>query len=214
MELPEQLCREVIANAGVDTKRPLVVQVSRFDPWKDPIGVIEAYRLAKQELPALQLALVGAIAGDDPEGWQLLAMVQEATEEDADLYVFTNLAGVGSMEVNAFQRACDLVIQKSLREGFGLVVSEALWKGKPVVAGRAGGIPMQFPAGYEQYLVSSVEECAARIVSLLGNSADRAAFGGAAREHIRRNFLLPRLLRDELRLIKHVLGAPLVSRLK
>jgi trehalose synthase len=206
MELPEQLCRDVIANAGVDTKRPLVVQVSRFDPWKDPIGVIEAYRLAKQELPGLQLALVGAIAGDDPEGWQLLALVEEATADDNDIYVLTNLAGVGNMEVNAFQRASDLVVQKSLREGFGLVVSEALWKGKPVVAGRAGGIPMQFPAGYERYLVASVEECAAKIVTLLASSTDREAFGDAAREHIRRNFLLPRLLRDELRLIKQILA--------
>jgi len=109
------------------------------------------------------------------------------------------------MEVNAFQRACDVVIQKSLREGFGLVVSEAFWKGKPVVAGRAGGIPMQFPAGYDRYLVGSIEESAARIVELLGDPSRREAFGAAAREHVRQGFLLPRLLRDELRLMKHVL---------
>jgi trehalose synthase len=169
------------------------------------MGVIEAYRLAKKEVPELQLALVGAIAGDDPEGWQLLALVEEEAAKDDDIYVFTNLAGVGSMEVNAFQRACDLVIQKSLREGFGLVVSEAFWKGKPLVAGRAGGIPMQFPAGYERYLVSSVEESAARIVELIGDSSRREVFGAAAREHVRKGYLLPRLLRDELRLIKSVL---------
>ena len=151
MELPDQLCRDVVANAGVDTKRPFVVQVSRFDPWKDPMGVIEAYRLARKDVSGLQLALVGAIAGDDAEGWELLALVQKETADDDDIYVFTNLAGVGSIEVNAFQRASDLVIQKSLREGFGLVVSEAFWKGKPLVAGRAGGIPMQFPNGYESY---------------------------------------------------------------
>ncbi len=139
MELSPELCRQVIANAGVDIHRPLVVQVSRFDPWKDPMGVIEAYRRARKDVPGLQLALVGAIAGDDPEGWQLLASVHEETADDDDIFVFTNLAGVGSMEVNAFQRACDLVIQKSLREGFGVVISEAFWKGKPVVAGRAGG---------------------------------------------------------------------------
>ena len=119
--------------------------------------------------------------------------------------MFTNLAGVGSMEVNAFQRAADLVIQKSLREGFGLVVSEAFWKGKAVVAGRAGGIPMQFPAGYEDYLIDSTEELAAHLVELLADAPRRAAFGAAAHEHIRKNFLLPRLLRDELRLIKDVL---------
>jgi trehalose synthase len=206
MELPDDLCREVVANAGVDTRRPLVVQVSRFDPWKDPKGVIEAYRLAKREVPGLQLALVGAIAGDDPEGWRLLAAVEEEAATDDDLYVFTNLGGVGSMEVNAFQRASDVVIQKSLREGFGLVVSEAFWKGRAVVAGHAGGIPMQFPPGFERYLVRTVEESAERLVELLTDPARRAAFGSAAREHVRAEFLLPRLLRDELRLLHGVLG--------
>ena len=209
MELPDELCREVIANAGVDTNRPLVLQVSRFDPWKDPMGVIEAYRLAKRELSGLQLALVGAIAGDDPEGWQLLALVQKETADDDDAYIFTNLAGVGSMEVNAFQRACDLVIQKSLCEGFGLVVSESFWKSRPVVAGHAGGIPMQFPPGYERYLIGGVEDCAERMVDLLGNPAQCRRFGEAAREHVRRGYLLPRLLRDDLALIKTVLrGCP------
>lgn len=206
MELSGEICHEVIANAGVDTKRPLVVQVSRFDPWKDPLGVIQAYRLAKRELPSLQLALVGAIAGDDPEGWQLLARVQEETEGDDDAYVFTNLSGVGSMEVNAFQRGADLVIQKSLREGFGLVVAESFWKGTALVAGRAGGIPMQFPPGYDRYLITNVEDCAARMVELLRDEWRRKEFGQAAREHVRRHFLLPRLLRDELKLIKSVLG--------
>src|SRR5262249_17391972 len=120
---------------------------------------------------------------------------------DPDLFVFTNLAGVGNMEVNAFQRGGDLAAQKSLREGFGLVVSEAFWKGKPLVAGRAGGIPMQFPPGYERYLGDTVDECGARLVELLANAEERAAFGRAAREHVRRYFLLPRLVRDDLRLI-------------
>jgi trehalose synthase len=204
-ELPGRLCREVVANAGVDLRRPLVAQVSRFDPWKDPMGVIAAWRLARKQIPGLQLALVGAIAGDDPEGWQLLARVQEEAARDDDLYVFTNLAGVGNMEVNVFQRVCDVVVQKSLREGFGLVVSEAFWKGTPVVAGRAGGIAMQFPAGFEEYLVTSVEDCAARIVELVRDRARGAAFAEAAREHVRRGYLLPRLLRDELKLARAVL---------
>ena len=205
MDLPLALCREVVANAGVDVDRPLMVQVSRFDPWKDPLGVIEAYRLARQRVPGLQLALVGAIAGDDPEGWQLLAQVQKETADDDDAFVFTNLAGVGSMEVNAFQTACDVVVQKSLREGFGLVVSEAFWKCKPMVAGRAGGIPMQFPPGYERFLVTSTPELADRVVDLLGDAEGRRAFGRAAREQVRAHYLLPRLLRDELRLIRSVL---------
>lgn len=205
MALSDDLCRQVVANAGIDTGRPLVVQVSRFDPWKDPMGVIEAYRRARRQVPGLQLALVGAIAGDDPEGWQLLAAVHQLTADDDDIFVFTNLAGVGSMEVNAFQRAGDLLLQKSLREGFGLVVSEAFWKSKAMVAGRAGGIPMQFPAGFERYLVTTVDECAARMVELLGDPGQRRLFGEAAHEHVRREFLLPRLLRDDLALIKAVL---------
>jgi trehalose synthase len=106
------------------------------------------------------------------------------------------------MEVNVFQRGCDVVIQKSLREGFGLVVAEALWKEKPVVAGKAGGIPIQFPPGFERYLTNTVEGCAQQVLHLLTHVGERAAFGRAGREHVRRQFLAPRLLRDELQLMK------------
>jgi trehalose synthase len=205
MDLSQDLCRRAIADSGVDPTRPLLVQVSRFDPWKDPMGVIEAYRLVKQEIPDVQLALIGAMAGDDPEGWELLDRVEEEAARDTDMFVFTNLAGVGNMEVNVFQRGCNVVIQKSLREGFGLVVSEAFWKEKPVVAGKAGGIPMQCPEGFEANLVDSVEACASRVLKLLRQSGERDAFGRAGREHVRRHFLLPRLVRDELRLIKQLI---------
>lgn len=204
MELPEDLCRRVIADSGVDPTRPVLLQVSRFDPWKDPLGVVRAYRLIKEEIPAVQLVLIGAMAGDDPEGWEILDRVEEQAANDPDLFIFTNLSGVGSMEVNAFQRGCDVVIQKSLREGFGLVVSEALWKEKPVVAVKAGGIPMQFPEPYQKNLVDSVDSCAARVLDLLKRPGGRGEFGRAGREHVRRHFLLPRLVRDELRLIKQV----------
>jgi trehalose synthase len=205
MEIPMDLCRRAIEDSGVDITRPLLLQVSRFDPWKDPLGVIAAYRLVKREIPGVQLALIGAMAGDDPEGWELLDRVQEESARDPDLFVFTNVAGVGSMEVNVFQRGCDVVIQKSLREGFGLVVSEALWKEKPIVAGRAGGIPMQFPKGFDRYLIDNVEDCAAQIIHLLQHLGERGEFGRAGREQVRREFLLPRLARDELRLIRGVL---------
>jgi len=205
MEIPLDLCRRAIADAGIDPGRPLLVQVSRFDPWKDPLGVIRAYRLVKQEVPGVQLALIGTMAGDDPEGWELLKQVEEESAADPDMFVFTNMAGVGSMEVNVFQRGCDVVIQKSLREGFGLVVSEAFWKEKPVVAGRAGGIPMQFPQGFERYLVHTVEECAERIAHLLRHPGERGAFGRAGRERVRQAFLTPRLVRDELQLVKDIL---------
>jgi trehalose synthase len=202
MQLPMDLCKRAMADSGVDLNRPLLLQVSRFDPWKDPLGVIQAYRLVKREIPGVQLALIGAMAGDDPEGWTLFDRVEETAANDPDILVFTNLGGVGSMEVNVFQRGCDVVIQKSLREGFGLVVSEALWKEKPVVAGRAGGIPMQFPEEFQRYLIDTVEDCAAQIIHLLRHPGERADFGRAGRERIRRQFLLPRLVRDELRLIK------------
>jgi trehalose synthase len=205
MELPIELCKRAMADSGIDLARPLLVQVSRFDPWKDPLGVIQAYRRVKETVPGIQLALIGGMAGDDPEGWDLLEQIEEEAARDPDLFVFTNLGGVGSMEVNVFQRGCDLIIQKSIREGFGLVVSEALWKEKPVVAGCAGGIPMQFPEGYHHYLIDTVEECAERVVHLLKRPGERGDFGRAGREHVRKHFLLPRLLRDELRLIKDLL---------
>jgi trehalose synthase len=202
MDLPRDVCRRAIADSGVNLREPLLLQVSRFDPWKDPLGVIEAYRRVKEERPSVQLALVGALAGDDPEGWRMLETINNEALTDPDLHVFTNLTGVGNMEVNVFQRGADLVIQKSLKEGFGLVVSEALWKEKAVVAGAAGGIPMQFPKGYEQYLVNSVEECAERVLHLLHYPEEATEFGRHGRERIRQEFLLPRLIRDELRLLK------------
>jgi trehalose synthase len=133
---------------GVDLARPLVIQVARFDPWKDPQGVIDAYRLIKKELPQTQLALIGAMAADDPEGWKIYNLIHDEAHDDSDLHILTNLAGVGANEVNAFQRVADVAIQKSIREGFGLVVSEAVWKETPVVAGNTGGIPLQIENGW------------------------------------------------------------------
>jgi len=206
MDLPQEVCRRAMADSGLDLHRPILLQVSRFDPWKDPLGVIHVYRLVKQQMPEVQLALIGAMAGDDPEGWTLLDLMNEEAVNDPDLYIFTNLTGVGNMEVNAFQRGADLVIQKSLKEGFGLVVSEAFWKGKAVVAGKAGGIPMQFPPEFRQFLVQSVEECAEKVLDLIREPGVRDAFGRAGRERVRQQFLLPRLVRDELALIQEALG--------
>ena len=206
MDLPPEICRRAIAEMGIDVRRPLLLQVSRFDPWKDPLGVIRAYRLAKEKIPDIQLAMVGAMAGDDPQGWEILDKINLEAVKDPDLNLFTNMTGVGSMEVNVFQRSAAVVLQKSIREGFGLVVAEAFWKGKPVVAGRAGGIPMQFPAGYEDYLVESAEACAAKLVFLLEHSEIAEGFGRAGQAKVRTEFLLPRLIRDELRLIRDVIG--------
>jgi len=204
MDLPLDVCKHAMADSGIDPNRPIILQVSRFDPWKDPLGVIKAYKIVKQDIPDVQLVFIGAMAGDDPEGWVLMDEVEEESAKDPDISIFTNLGGVGNAEVNMFQRGCDVVIQKSLREGFGLVVSEAFWKEKPVVAGKAGGIPMQFPEGFHQYLVEDVEDCAERIIHLLRHPGERGVFGRAGREQVRQQFLLPRLVRDTLRLMKNL----------
>ncbi|HZC30344.1 MAG TPA: glycosyltransferase [Gaiellaceae bacterium] len=203
--LPRHLARQIVAGQGIDLTRPLVVQVSRFDPWKDPLGVVAAWRLARAELPGLQLALVGSMADDDPEGFAIYDQVRAATAAEPDCHLLTNLTGIGALEVNAFQREADVVVQKSLREGFGLTVSEALWKQALVVGTRVGGIPLQLGAD-GGLLVDDVEGCAAAIVILLENQNGLAGLLAlAGRERVRREFLTPRLLRDDLALYRKLL---------
>jgi trehalose synthase len=197
----------MVDNLNIHRRQPLIVQVSRFDPWKDPFGVMEVYRLVKKEVPGVQLALIGSIANDDPEGWGLFTAVNKEANKDEDIHVFSNLTGVGNMEVNAFQTASDVVIQKSIKEGFGLVIAEALWKERPVVAGNAGGIPLQMTGELSNYLVSSIEECAEKVVRLLKYPDLAEKLGQEGREHIKNNFLMPRLVRDELRLVKSLMAA-------
>jgi trehalose synthase len=206
LELDDRVASRLLRWIGVETKRPLVTQVSRFDPWKDPLGVIEAYRLIKAEVPGLQLALAGSMALDDPEGWEIYRQIQESAKNDPHIHLFTNLTGVGNVEVNAFQRLSDVVIQKSIREGFGLVVSETLWKRTPIVAGRAGGIPLQVRGGVGGFLVDSVEECAEKTLWALQHPEEAREFGAKGRELVRERFLLTRLIADELRLYGSLLG--------
>ena len=196
--------RKIVARFGVDVDRPLVTQVSRFDPWKDPLGVIDAYRIVKREVPEVQLALVGSMASDDPEGWTYLDRTIRHAGEDFDIHILHNFHGVGPVEVGAFQTASDVIVQKSIREGFGLVVAEALWKGKPVVGGNAGGIPLQVIDGQTGFLVDSVEACADRTLYLLRHPEESARMGAAGREHVRRNFLITRHLRDYLALFRRL----------
>ena len=202
--LPEDTARQVLEWIGVRTDKPLVTQVSRFDPWKDPLGVIAACKLAREEIPELQLALVGSMATDDPEGWDMYRAIRAAIAGDKRVHVFTNLVGVGNIEVNAFQALSGVVIQKSLREGFGLVVAEALWKGTPVVAGRAGGIPLQMADGTGGILVDGVDACARAIIDLLRDEPRARALGASGRERVRRHFLIPRLVLDELSLMRRL----------
>jgi trehalose synthase len=206
MELPRSVCESILGWIGIDIDDPLVAQVSRFDPWKDPLGVLAAYRMVRAEVPRLQLAMVGSMAMDDPQGWEIYRELTQAAESDPLVHIFTNLTGVGNVEVNAFQRLSQVVIQKSIREGFGLVVSEALWKGTPVVAGKAGGLPLQMPVGVGGYLVETVEDAAERILQLLRDRERAKQLGELGRQHVKGHFLLPRMIADELRLIADVVG--------
>jgi trehalose synthase len=202
-ELLVRYCIDFLVSLGIDGNRPLVTQISRFDPWKDPFGVIKAYQLAKKDVPGLQLVLIGSLARDDPQGVEILEQVQQEAENDSSLFVFNNLSDV---EVNAFQRASSLVVQKSLREGFGLTVSEALWKSTAVVASKVGGIPVQMANELSQLLVNSVEECAEKIVMLLQDKDKARELGAQGKKGVQKHFLVPRLVRDELRLIKELLS--------
>ena len=200
-DMPIEEAREIVRTFKVDPARPILLQVSRFDPWKDPLGVIDAYRLVKKEVPAVQLVMIGSLADDDPEGQEYFDRTRKHAGGDTDVFLFTNLDGVKDREVNAFQHASEIVIQKSLREGFGLVVAEALWKGIPVVAGKVGGIVIQIQDGVSGYLVTGPEECAARCLDLLRDPALRKRMAQAGREHVRENFLITRDLRDQLELV-------------
>jgi trehalose synthase len=200
--LPGFLARETVAELGVELARPLLLQVSRFDPWKDPLGVIEVWRRVREAVPALQLALVGSMATDDPEGWRIYdAIAREASREES-CFLFTDQMGVTSHEVNALQRVADVAIQKSIREGFGLIVSETQWKGTALVAGRAGGIPLQLEDGVTGRLAMSIDEFAARVVELLDDPALAQTMGTAGIRRVRERFLMPRLLADQLRLLR------------
>jgi trehalose synthase len=200
LDLAMPFCAEIARQYGIDPHRPVVCQVSRFDPWKDPVGVIQAYRAVREHVTDAQLILAGSMATDDPEGFQVWEETEAARGGDRDIHLLSNLHQVGAVQINAFQRLAAVVVQKSLREGFGLTVSEGLWKGRPVVGGRAGGITLQIRDGFDGYLVDSVDECAARIRDLLADPVTADAFGAQGREHVRANFLSTRELVDWLQL--------------
>src|SRR5437870_4733901 len=193
MALSPEDAAYIVDQFGIDVERPLLTQVSRFDPWKDPLGVIDAYREVKAVHPEVQLALVGSMAHDDPEGWDFYNQTVSYAGGDPDIYILSNLNNVGSVEVNAFQVHSKEVIQKSIREGFGLTVSEALWKSRPVVAGRVGGIVVQVHDGETGWLVDSAEECAQGCLEILEDPGEARRRSLAGKELVRRNFLTPRL---------------------
>ena len=200
MKLSAEDATYIVRQFGIDVERPLLLQVSRFDPWKDPLGVVDVYRTVKAKYPAMQLALVGSMASDDPEGWEYLEKVIEYVATDPDVFILSNLDNVGSVEINAFQSHADVIVQKSTREGFGLTVTEGLWKGRPTIGGDVGGIPLQIEDGVTGYLVKSAAQCAERCLQVLADPEKHRRMALLGKEHVRREFLTPRLLRDDLRL--------------
>jgi trehalose synthase len=206
-DLSEAEITAVTDRFGIDRNRPILVQISRFDHFKDPRGVIAAYRLVRQSFDC-QLVLAGGTAADDPEGAQVLAEVQEMAGDDPDIFVLA-LPPNSDLEVNALQRAATVVLQKSTREGFGLTVTEAMWKGRPVIGGAVGGILSQIIHGVTGFLVHSPEGAAFRLRYLLSHPRAAQRMGIEAREHVRRNFLITRHIRDYLLLMLMVIqGCP------
>lgn len=203
--LPKAKAKEILAGLSIDAERPLISQVARFDPWKDPLGVIDAYRIAKREIPNLQLALVGVMAAqDDPEAEVVLDQVVHHRAGDPDIHLFSDPEQVGDLEVNAFQTASDVILQKSLREGFGLTVAEAMWKESPVIGGDCGGIRVQIENGKNGFLVNTPEESARRVVEMIRDEPLRKRIGAEGKETVQRCYLIPRLLREYLALIEEV----------
>jgi trehalose synthase len=206
MALSPEDAAYIVDQFGIDVERRLFTQVSRFDPWKDPLGVIDAYRIVKERFPDVQLALVGSMAHDDPEGWDYYNQTVEYAAGDPDIYILSNLNNVGSVEVNAFQVHSSAVIQKSIREGFGLTITEALWKTRPTVAGAVGGIVAQIQNGESGWLVDSSAECAEACIEILRDPTEARQRALRGKEYVRRHFLTPRLLRDWLVLFNRLLG--------
>ncbi len=202
--LPVDRVAATVATAGVDPLRPTLLQVSRFDPWKDPLSVIDVYRAVRTEVPGIQLVMLGAMALDDPEGKTIFQLANEYANGDPDIHLLTNSGG--SAEVNAFQRQASVILQKSVREGFGLTVTEGLWKERPVVANNVGGIPLQIEDGVTGYLVTNTEQCVERVLTILQHPDAAIQLGRRGREVVRRNFLSTANLRNYLRLFHDLTG--------
>ena len=200
VELDSNVIQDTAEKYRIDPERPVVAQISRYDRFKDPVGVIQAYQLAKQFVPALQLVLAGGGAADDPEGEAVLSEVQASARGDTDIHVLL-LPPDAHREINALQRIAEIVLQKSIREGFGLTVTEAMWKGRPVIGGDTGGIRLQVINHHTGFLVNTPEGAALRIRYLLHQPEKIDEMGRKARQFVRDNFLITRHLREYLTLM-------------
>jgi len=195
-EIPEETINAVFERFGIDRSRPVITQISRFDYLKDPLGVIKAYKIAKKRVD-MQLVLAGGGATDDPEGPVIMQQVKEEADKDKDIFALF-LPPSSDLEINALQRGSTVVLQKSLKEGFGLTVSEALWKGKPTIAGAVGGIPLQIAHKYSGILTHSIDGTAYWIKQLVNEPEFARKLGANGREHIKNNFLITRHIKDYL----------------
>ena len=198
-ELPDHTINRVLRKYNISNKKPIITQISRFDRLKDPTGVIEAYKMAKRHVDC-QLILGGGGATDDPEAGDVLAKVRERSKDDPDIHIL-ELPPFSDLDINALQQASDIIIQKSIREGFGLTVTEGLWKGKPVIGSATGGIPLQIKHNLTGILVHSVEGCAYQIRYLLSNPDFAARLGQYGREIVREKFLITRIIRNYILLL-------------
>ncbi|MCP8318210.1 MAG: glycosyltransferase, partial [Candidatus Methylarchaceae archaeon HK01B] len=209
-ELPPQEVEETLERYGITPQKPLITQVSRFDLFKDPIGVIKAFKLVRQKTPC-QLLLVGGGASDDPEYQQVLNDTRRVAERNPEIHLL-DLPPDSHKEINAFQRASQVIVQKSVKEGFGLTITEGLWKGKPVVGGKVGGISLQIRDGWNGFLVSTVEETAEKILYLLRHPKEAEEMGKKGREFVAEHFLLPRGVKDHLATIDQLINGKIVSK--
>lgn len=196
----------VLERYDVDPERPIVGQVARFDPWKNPTGVIDAFRMVRNDLEDVQLLMIGSFARDDPEGEEWYNKTVKYAGEERGIHILTNLDGVTDKEVNAFQRSFTVALQLSTREGFGLTVAEALWKGVPVVGTKVGGITLQVIDGVTGYLVNSIEDAAERIRLLVKKPWLARELGYAGRQHVKLNFLITKGLKNYLRMHIDLVG--------
>lgn len=206
-----EIAQQIIGQFGINCAKPIITQVSRFDPWKDPLGVVKAYRCAKTKIPNLQLVLAGFfMAKDDPEAIAVFKKVRKNTKDDPNIFLFADIKKLKNISndifINALYTISDVMIQKSIREGFGLTMTEAMWKEKAMVAGKTSGSLLQIKNGKTGILVSSSKETAKAIVRLLRNKKMRDQLGKAARKSVKQKFLFPRFLLDNLKIYQSALG--------
>ncbi|PZC52851.1 MULTISPECIES: glycosyltransferase [unclassified Mesotoga] len=205
-ELSKEEMEQSLRKLGIESGRPVITQVSRFDPWKDPLGVVDVYRKLKKRFRELQLLLIGSMASDDPEGWKIYEDLLRYSGMDYDIKVLSNFQNIGDIEVNAAQRVSNVVLQKSLREGFALTMSEAMWKKTPVVGGNVGGIPLQVHHGVNGYLVESVEDTVEYTGRILEDPNLAEEMGRKGYEIVKKDFLSTRHLYQYLQLFRDLMS--------